>query len=82
MESGEWTNEKELPFNSAEYDVAHPALTKAENILVFACNKKGGYGGMDLYASKLVGGAWVALMFLWQHKFITILIPYGNILLM
>lgn len=56
--SGEWTNEREFPFNKAEVDQAHPALTKDETILVFASNGKGGYGGMDLWASKLEKGAW------------------------
>lgn len=56
--SGEWTNEREFPFNKAEVDQAHPALTKDETILVFASNEKGGYGGMDLWASRLEKGAW------------------------
>ncbi|MCH2021776.1 MAG: OmpA family protein [Saprospiraceae bacterium] len=58
VESGEWTDIKDLSFNSHEYDVAHPALTKAENIIVFASNKKGGFGGMDLYAVYLEGENW------------------------
>lgn len=58
LENGEWTDEKELPFNNPEFDFAHPALTKNETILVFASNQKGGYGGMDLYASRLVGEEW------------------------
>jgi outer membrane protein OmpA-like peptidoglycan-associated protein len=56
--AGEWTNEREFPFNKAEVDQAHPALTKDETILVFASNEKGGYGGMDLWASKLENGEW------------------------
>lgn len=56
--SGEWTNEREFPFNKADVDQAHPALTKDETILVFASNAKGGYGGMDLWASRLENGAW------------------------
>lgn len=56
--SGEWTNEREFPFNKTDVDQAHPALTKDETILVFASNAKGGYGGMDLWASRLEKGAW------------------------
>jgi len=56
--SGEWTNEREFPFNKTEIDQAHPALTKDETILVFASNEKGGYGGMDLWASRLEKGEW------------------------
>jgi outer membrane protein OmpA-like peptidoglycan-associated protein len=58
IENGEWTNVIDLPFNNTEYDVCHPALTKAENMLVFASNQKGGYGGMDLYVSYKEGESW------------------------
>lgn len=56
--SGEWTNEQQLPFNNPDVDQAHPALTKTGTILVFASNQKGGYGGMDLWASRLEKGLW------------------------
>lgn len=56
--SGEWTDEKELPFNQTEFDYAHPALNSKEDILVFASNQKGGYGGMDLWAARLENGEW------------------------
>lgn len=55
---GVWTDEQELPFNNPEVDQAHPALDKSERILVFASNAKGGYGGMDLWASRLEDGEW------------------------
>lgn len=58
IESGEWTQITDLPFNNTEYDVAHPALTKAENMLIFASNQKGGFGGMDLYVSYKEGTSW------------------------
>ena len=55
---GEWTDEKELPFNDPDVDQAHPALSSNGRILVFASNAKGGLGGMDLWASRLEQGAW------------------------
>lgn len=55
---GVWTNEQELPFNNPEIDQVHPALDKNERILVFASNASGGYGGMDLWASRLEDGQW------------------------
>ncbi len=55
---GEWTEEQELPFNDPDVDQAHPALTSNERILVFASNARGGYGGMDLWASRLEKGVW------------------------
>lgn len=55
---GEWTEEQELPFNDPDVDQAHPALTSNEQILVFASNARGGFGGMDLWASRLEKGGW------------------------
>ncbi|PHS03736.1 MAG: flagellar motor protein MotB [Kordia sp.] len=46
---GSWKNTEELPFNSNEYSVAHPALSLDENILYFVSDKEGGKGGSDIY---------------------------------
>ncbi|MFD1630604.1 OmpA family protein [Pseudopedobacter beijingensis] len=49
----------EFPYNSDEYSVGHPALSKDGNILVFASDMPGGYGGSDLYYSVKSGnGKW------------------------
>ncbi len=45
---GSWEVE-ELPFNSNEYSVAHPALSKDEKTLYFASDMPGGRGLSDLY---------------------------------
>ncbi|MFK7798293.1 MAG: OmpA family protein [Aureispira sp.] len=55
---GEWTEEKELPFNDPDVDQAHPTLSSNGRILVFASNAKGGFGGMDLWATRLEQGSW------------------------
>jgi outer membrane protein OmpA-like peptidoglycan-associated protein len=55
---GEWTDEKEFPFNDPDVDQAHPALSSNGRILVFASNAKGGFGGMDLWATRLEQGEW------------------------
>ncbi|MGH1334498.1 MAG: OmpA family protein [Aureispira sp.] len=55
---GEWTKEEELPFNDPDVDQAHPTLSSNERILVFASNAKGGFGGMDLWVSRLEKGTW------------------------
>ncbi len=39
-----WTNVTELPFNSNEYSVAHPALSPDEKTLYFASNMPGVMG--------------------------------------
>lgn len=49
----------EFPYNSSEYSTGHPALNKLGNILVFASDMPGGYGGTDLYYSVRSGkGPW------------------------
>jgi outer membrane protein OmpA-like peptidoglycan-associated protein len=49
----------EFPYNSNEYSTGHPALNKEGNILIFASDMSGGYGGTDLYYSVRSGnGPW------------------------
>ncbi|WGH75582.1 OmpA family protein [Tenacibaculum tangerinum] len=47
--NGYWVNVKELPFNSDEYSVGHPALSPDEKTLYFVSDMPGGYGGSDIY---------------------------------
>ncbi|MGR3810439.1 OmpA family protein [Jiulongibacter sp. NS-SX5] len=53
-----WGNISELPFNSEEYSTGHPALNEDETLLFFASDMPGGYGGTDIYASRIEGGNW------------------------
>ncbi len=46
---GKWEKAIELPFNSDEYAVAHPALSPDEKTLYFASDMPGGKGLSDLY---------------------------------
>jgi outer membrane protein OmpA-like peptidoglycan-associated protein len=55
-----WANIKELPFNSNEYSTGHPSLSADEKLLFFASDMPGGYGGTDIYVSKLEGENWGA----------------------
>ncbi|MFZ4543051.1 MAG: OmpA family protein [Saprospiraceae bacterium] len=55
---GAWTEVAELPFNSDEYNVAHPAISPDGNKIYFSSNMPGGFGGMDLYVSEKDGGKW------------------------
>ncbi len=55
----DWGNEMELPFNSDDYDCAHPAVSPDDKFLYFTSNMKGGYGGKDLYkVERLRGGSY------------------------
>lgn len=44
-----WENIEELPFNSNEYNCAHPALSPDEKTLYFSSNMPGSKGMSDLY---------------------------------
>jgi len=44
-----WTDIETLPFNSKDYVCQHPAITPDDKKLIFASDRPGGYGGMDLY---------------------------------
>lgn len=52
---GKWTNEVELPFNSNEYSVAHPALSPDDKTLYFASDMPGTLGASDLYKVSIDG---------------------------
>lgn len=53
-----WGHLHEFPFNSDEYSVGHPTVTKDYSILIFASDKEGGIGGTDLYYSRNENGNW------------------------
>lgn len=55
-----WKNIKELPFNSDDYSTGHPALSPDEKLLFFASDMPGGFGGTDIYVSRLDGNSWSA----------------------
>ena len=45
----EWDNITELPFNSDDFQVAHPALSPDEKTLYFASDRPGTLGKSDIY---------------------------------
>ena len=46
---GKWTNVLELPFNSKNYSIEHPALSTDESQLYFASDMPGTIGSFDLF---------------------------------
>lgn len=58
QQNGTWVNIEELPFNSDDYSVGHPALSKDNRLLIFASDMPGGVGGTDLYISRNENGKW------------------------
>ena len=60
---GAWVDVVELPFNSDEYSVGHPALGRGpdgmpDQLLFFASDMPGGFGGTDLYVTRWLNGRW------------------------
>jgi len=55
---GEWTEAKPTVLNELESQSMHPALSKDNTIIIFASDRPGGYGLMDLYYSKFEDGIW------------------------
>ena len=58
QQNGSWINIEELPFNSDEYSVGHPTLSRNEQFLYFASDMPGGFGGTDLYVTQYQNGRW------------------------
>ena len=54
-EDGNWDNVVELPFNSNDYSVAHPALSSDETKLYFASDMPGTFGQSDIFVVDILG---------------------------
>ena len=52
--NNEWVNVKPINLNNPNYIVYHPSLSKDGKNLYFASNMPGGFGGTDIYVSKLL----------------------------
>lgn len=59
-ENGKLVYESEFIFNNSDYSVTHPVFNSTGDTLFFASDMQGGFGGMDIYYSTLVGTVWLA----------------------
>ena len=57
-ESGDFTNEYPLAYNSVEFAYAFPHLAFNGSALYFASNQPGGFGGFDIYVSYFKDKKW------------------------
>lgn len=58
LKDGKWSDEVELPFNSNEYSVAHPALSPDDKYLYFASNMPGTLGDSDIFKVEINGDSY------------------------
>lgn len=56
--NGAWGEVTELPFNDDEFSTAHPSWSKDGRYLYFASDRKGGFGGMDIWVVENKNGLW------------------------
>lgn len=49
-----------FPYNSSQYDVAHPSVSNDGKYLFFASNMPGGQGKSDIWYCEMVNGEWSA----------------------
>lgn len=52
--NGQWENIIELPFNSDNFNTAHPAISPDGKWLYFSSNREGTYGSSDLYRVQIM----------------------------
>jgi|GEM_PF-1470721 len=57
---GSWHDVERMDINLKGYSSCHPTISASGSTLVFASNRPGGQGGMDLYISKKKDGKWSA----------------------
>ncbi len=58
QQNGSFANITELPFNSDDYSVGHPALSPDNQRLYFASDMPGGLGGTDIYVVNRTATGW------------------------
>lgn len=59
LRNGKWSKAEGIDITSDEYSNGHPALSR-DGKLYFVSEMPGGYGGTDLYYTKLENGVWAA----------------------
>jgi outer membrane protein OmpA-like peptidoglycan-associated protein/tetratricopeptide (TPR) repeat protein len=57
-ENDKWNFKEEFPFNDKNFSNAYPTFISDQNLVVFASDRPGGFGGMDLYYSTYNDGKW------------------------
>ena len=58
LENDKWTQPEQLSICYNDADYCHPALSSDQQFLVFASDRDGGMGGMDLWVSRFEKNEW------------------------
>jgi outer membrane protein OmpA-like peptidoglycan-associated protein len=58
IKDGVWAKPSALNINTKEFDECHPTISADGKTLIFASDRDGGYGGMDLYIADYTNGQW------------------------
>ncbi len=56
--NGSWRDITPFPYNSIDYNVGHPVISRDGKTLYFTSDMPGGYGGLDIYTCTIEGDAW------------------------
>lgn len=59
VRGNKWNEIENLPYNFADGSANfHPAIHPSGDLIIFASDRPGGYGGVDLYVVRREGGKW------------------------
>lgn len=58
VSQNDWQNKKGFPYNNRKYSNGYPHLSSNGDVLYFASNMLGGYGGYDIYECEKIGNSW------------------------
>ncbi|MEM1322847.1 MAG: OmpA family protein [Bacteroidota bacterium] len=53
-----WGDIKDLSFNDNDSNTAHPSISVDGDVMYFASDRPGGFGGMDIYLARKQGDSW------------------------
>lgn len=57
-ENKQWVEFAEFPYNSQDYSLNHPSISKDGQTIYFVSDMPGGIGGTDIYSSSFINGKW------------------------
>lgn len=59
-EKGKWQKAEVLPFCAGDWNYTHPSFSPDDSLLFFSSDSPGGFGGLDIYYSRLTRSGWSA----------------------